>query len=185
MANYERLKTPLAAGGDAGRRPIAQWRRPLHRSDGRVGRQSVHPLQWLSQRDAGLSALRRAGRAAIVLPGVFALGEEVIGDPTLALFGAFGSFAMLFLVDFPEEAEYGTAELWARDGLFGFTRLEDGALVLRIESRSDGDAERRRRGHLPARTAWRRGRRARGSFSSPHDSSSRLDARRWWCLTYC
>jgi hypothetical protein len=38
----------------------------------------------------------------------------------------------------PEEAEYGTAEFWAGDRLFGFTRLEDGELVLRIEPRSDG-----------------------------------------------
>jgi len=40
----------------------------------------------------------------------------------------------------PEEAEYGTAEFWADDRLFGFTRLEDGELVLRIEPRSDGGA---------------------------------------------
>jgi hypothetical protein len=40
----------------------------------------------------------------------------------------------------PEEAELGTAEFWARDRLFGFTRLEDGELVLRIEPRSDGCA---------------------------------------------
>lgn len=31
----------------------------------------------------------------------------------------------------PEEAEFGTAEFWAGDRLFGFTRLEDGELVLR------------------------------------------------------
>ena len=40
----------------------------------------------------------------------------------------------------PEEAEYGVAEFWAGDRLFGFTRLQDGQLVLRIEPRSDGDA---------------------------------------------
>jgi len=62
--------------------------------------QLVHPPQWLSQRDPDLGALRRAGRAAIVMPGVFALGEEVIGDPALALFAAFGSFALLLMVDF-------------------------------------------------------------------------------------
>ncbi len=39
-----------------------------------------------------------------------------------------------------EEAELGTAEFWAGDRLFGFTRLEDGELVLRIEPRSDGGA---------------------------------------------
>jgi len=40
----------------------------------------------------------------------------------------------------PEEAELGTAEFWADDRRFGFTRLEDGELVLRIEPRSDGAA---------------------------------------------
>jgi hypothetical protein len=40
----------------------------------------------------------------------------------------------------PEEAEYGTAEFWSGDRLIGFTRLEDGDLVLRIEPRHDGTA---------------------------------------------
>ncbi len=39
-----------------------------------------------------------------------------------------------------EEAEYGVAEFWAGDRLFGFTRLEDGQVVLRIEPQADGDA---------------------------------------------
>jgi uncharacterized membrane protein YccC len=60
----------------------------------------VHPLQWLGQRDRDLAALRRAGRAAIVMPAMFAVGEEAIGNPALATFAALGSFAMLLLVDF-------------------------------------------------------------------------------------
>ena len=40
----------------------------------------------------------------------------------------------------PEQAELGTAEFWAGDRLFGYTRLEDGELVLRIEPPSDGGA---------------------------------------------
>jgi len=40
----------------------------------------------------------------------------------------------------PQEAEYGAAEFWASDRLFGFTRVEDGELVLRIEPRNDGGA---------------------------------------------
>jgi uncharacterized membrane protein YccC len=60
----------------------------------------VHPLQWLSRRDRDLAALRRAGRAAIVMPAMFALGDKVIANPVLATFAAFGSFAMLLLVDF-------------------------------------------------------------------------------------
>jgi uncharacterized membrane protein YccC len=60
----------------------------------------VHPLQWLGRRDPDLAALRRAGRAAIVMPAMFAIGQEAIGDPNVATFAAFGSFAMLLLVDF-------------------------------------------------------------------------------------
>ncbi|HEX3452490.1 MAG TPA: FUSC family protein [Solirubrobacteraceae bacterium] len=60
----------------------------------------MHPVQWLSQRDRDFAALRRAGRAAIVMPSMFALGDEVIANPILATFAAFGSFAMLLLADF-------------------------------------------------------------------------------------
>ena len=60
----------------------------------------VHPLRWLGQRDRGFGALRRATRAAIVMPAMFAVGDKVIGNPQVALFAAFGSFAMLLLVDF-------------------------------------------------------------------------------------
>jgi len=35
-------------------------------------------------------------------------------------------------------ADYGVAEFWLGDELFGFTRLEDGELILRIEPRDDG-----------------------------------------------
>jgi uncharacterized membrane protein YccC len=60
----------------------------------------LHPLRWLGQRDRGLAALRRATRTAIIMPAMFALGDKVIGNPQLATFAAFGSFAMLLLVDF-------------------------------------------------------------------------------------
>src|ERR1700678_1150705 len=60
----------------------------------------LHPLRWLGQRDRGFAALRRATRAAIIMPAMFALGDKVIGDPQVATFAAFGSFAMLLLVDF-------------------------------------------------------------------------------------
>jgi Fusaric acid resistance protein-like len=57
-------------------------------------------VKWLRERDRGLAALRRAARTALVMPAMFALGTEVIGNPVLATFAAFGSFAMLLLVDF-------------------------------------------------------------------------------------
>jgi len=39
-----------------------------------------------------------------------------------------------------EEASYGTAEFWSGGRLIGYTRLEDGDLMLRIESGDDGNA---------------------------------------------
>jgi uncharacterized membrane protein YccC len=57
-------------------------------------------LRWLRTHDAGLSASRRAARAAIVMPALFAVAVELIGDPTLASFAAFGSLAALLFVDF-------------------------------------------------------------------------------------
>lgn len=57
-------------------------------------------LRWLRERDRGLRALRRAARTAIVMPAMFAIGDKVIGNPAVATFAAFGSFAMLLLVDF-------------------------------------------------------------------------------------
>src|SRR3954452_4679943 len=58
-------------------------------------------MRRLRERDRGLAATRRAARAALLMPAMFALGKEVIGDPMVATFAAFGSFALLLLVDFP------------------------------------------------------------------------------------
>jgi len=55
---------------------------------------------WLLARDGSLRATRRAARTAIVMPIMFAIGSQVIGNPTVATFAAFGSFAMLLLADF-------------------------------------------------------------------------------------
>jgi uncharacterized membrane protein YccC len=60
----------------------------------------VNPVQWLARRDRGFGALRRAARTAIVTPALFAIGMEWIGNADVATFAAFGSFAMLLLVDF-------------------------------------------------------------------------------------
>ena len=56
--------------------------------------------EWLSRHDPGYSALRRAGRAAIVMPLLFAFASGVLRNPDVAIFSAFGSFAMLLFVDF-------------------------------------------------------------------------------------
>src|SRR3954451_10971434 len=60
----------------------------------------MRALAWLRSHDRGYAALRRAGRTAVVMPALFALGTQVIGNPVVAAFAAFGSFAMLLLVDF-------------------------------------------------------------------------------------
>ncbi|HUA12710.1 MAG TPA: hypothetical protein VMA83_12010 [Solirubrobacteraceae bacterium] len=39
-----------------------------------------------------------------------------------------------------EAADHGAAEFWLGDRLFGFTRLDDGELVLTIEPLEDGRA---------------------------------------------
>lgn len=55
---------------------------------------------WYRAHDPGLAALRRAGRAAILMPLLFAFTDKAISNPTMAVFAAFGSFASLVLVDF-------------------------------------------------------------------------------------
>lgn len=56
--------------------------------------------RWLQHHDHGYAALRRAGRTAIVMPGLLALDVEVFHNATMALFSAFGSIALLMFVDF-------------------------------------------------------------------------------------
>ncbi len=50
--------------------------------------------------DPGLYALKTAARAAIVMPAVFAVAWQVIGEPQAATFASFGSFAFLVFADF-------------------------------------------------------------------------------------
>ncbi|MFL6094547.1 MAG: FUSC family protein [Blastococcus sp.] len=55
---------------------------------------------WWLARDGDLRATRRAARTALIMPVLFAVGSQVIGNPGLATFAAFGSFALLLLADF-------------------------------------------------------------------------------------
>jgi uncharacterized membrane protein YccC len=50
--------------------------------------------------DPGRVALRKAGRAAIAVPAVFAFADQVVQQPETTTFAAFGSFAVLVLADF-------------------------------------------------------------------------------------
>ena len=54
----------------------------------------------LTVHDPGYVALRRAARAAILMPGLFAVCEAAFDNPQVALFAAFGSFAMLAFAHF-------------------------------------------------------------------------------------
>jgi uncharacterized membrane protein YccC len=57
-------------------------------------------LHWLATHDRGYAVLRRAARTAIIMPALFAIGVKGLDNPDLATYAAFGSFAMLLLVDF-------------------------------------------------------------------------------------
>ncbi|GAA3798001.1 FUSC family protein [Streptomyces chiangmaiensis] len=57
-------------------------------------------MQFLRQRDAGFTALRRSARAAVVAPGLFAVSTAITDDATMPFFAAFGSIAMLMFVEF-------------------------------------------------------------------------------------
>ncbi|WP_037680109.1 FUSC family protein [Streptomyces griseus] len=55
---------------------------------------------WLRAHDPELAATRRAVRAALVMPALFALCGQVLDAPVMALYAAFGSLSMLLFVDF-------------------------------------------------------------------------------------
>ena len=56
--------------------------------------------QLPAPRDPGRMGLRRAGRAALVMPAAFAFAQLVIGNGQLTLFVAIGCFALLVMADF-------------------------------------------------------------------------------------
>ena len=57
-------------------------------------------VRWYRSKDPDLLVLKRSVRAAVVMPAVFAVGHELFSNPQVGLFGAFGSFALLLLVEF-------------------------------------------------------------------------------------
>ena len=56
---------------------------------------------WVRSCDRDLLTVKRSVRAAVVMPLVFGLTHLIFANPQTDLFGAFGSFAILLLVDFP------------------------------------------------------------------------------------
>ncbi len=57
-------------------------------------------VHWVRSKDPELLVVKRSVRAAVVMPLVFALTHAAFSNPQVALFGAFGSFALLLLVEF-------------------------------------------------------------------------------------
>ncbi|MCU1362225.1 MAG: hypothetical protein JWM55_53 [Acidimicrobiaceae bacterium] len=55
---------------------------------------------WVRRHDPNFMALRRATRTAIVMPALFAFCVEVADNSAMATYAAFGSIALLMLVDF-------------------------------------------------------------------------------------
>ncbi len=51
-------------------------------------------------RDPNFNTVRRAARAAVVMPAVFAFADLVVGNPVMSMLALFGSFALLLFVDF-------------------------------------------------------------------------------------
>ncbi len=56
---------------------------------------------WIAAKDPGFLAVKRSVRAAVVMPVVFGICHAAFANSQIGLFGAFGSFALLLLVDFP------------------------------------------------------------------------------------
>jgi fusaric acid resistance family protein len=70
--------------------------RSVHKiTSGRLRRSVV-----LSSAVTNIEALKSAARAAIVMPAVFGFADQVIGNAQTSIFAAFGSFAVLVLVEF-------------------------------------------------------------------------------------
>ncbi len=55
---------------------------------------------WIRTKDPQHLAIKRSVRAAVMVPAVFGLTHALFSNPQISLFGAFGSFALLLLVDF-------------------------------------------------------------------------------------
>ena len=57
-------------------------------------------VEWYHSKDPDLLVLKRSVRSAVIMPLVFAIAHVSFSNAQVALFGAFGSFALLLLVEF-------------------------------------------------------------------------------------
>ncbi len=58
------------------------------------------PLAWVRAKDPDYLVVKRSVRAAVVMPSLFAVTHFAFSDSQVSLFAAFGSFALLLLVEF-------------------------------------------------------------------------------------
>ena len=58
------------------------------------------PRGWIRAKDPDYLAVKRSVRAAVVMPAVFGVSHVAFSNVQVDLFTAFGSFALLLLVDF-------------------------------------------------------------------------------------
>ena len=84
-------------------------------------------LEEIEARDPEFDGLRRAARAALVIPVSASIGFAVGGDQT-PLFAIFGSIALLVVVDFPGNRA-GRAVSYAGLGMIGAVLITLGTLV--------------------------------------------------------
>ena len=99
--------------------------RPLRTDMASLWRRAVDRIR---QRDPEFDALRRAARAAIVVPVAAGVGFAVGGGSQTPLFTIFGSVALLILVDFPGNRP-ARALAYAGLGLNGCVLITLGTLV--------------------------------------------------------
>ncbi len=72
-------------------------------------------LRWIRSQDPDLLVVKRSVRAAVIMPLVFGLAHATFSNPQVALFGAFGSFALLLMVEFTGRP---TTRLFSYGGLY-------------------------------------------------------------------
>ncbi|MDO0972944.1 FUSC family protein [Mycolicibacterium frederiksbergense] len=85
-------------------------------------------LDWIRQRDPEYDALRRAVRAAIVLPVAAAVSFLLAGGTQAPMFAIFGSVALLIIADFPGNRS-ARALAYAGLGFNGAVLISIGTLV--------------------------------------------------------
>lgn len=85
-------------------------------------------LDWIRQRDPEYDALRRAVRAAIVLPIAAAVSFLLAGGTQAPMFAIFGSVALLIIADFPGNRS-ARALAYAGLGFNGAVLISIGTLV--------------------------------------------------------